>query len=187
MYAISTNLGTFFDYVFLRVFFGIQPLQKPSGPSWCLSIPVRFFFQKTFSSIWAIWVWSKSCWNPFEKQFGPNWKFGSSVPCQQQILSKAIWTNLDFKQSCSYFVQRFIMVYQGTMDFYKIVLGFLKKIIWTKKNLRHLYQSKGQGFQRLNGPSGFLSNPVRFLFKNLLWYIWARWISIDFYWASLGK
>ena len=186
-------LDVFWALFFCSFFWYHQPFQEPSGPNWFLSTPVRLFFPRVFSLIWTMWVWTKSCWGPFGKAFGPIWTigtfppsqqkrfqkptkpicflidflrplfqplfwpiwtfglcikscwgpfwkvsgakkiFGPSVPFQHEFLPKATWTNLVFIRFFSNPLPTPILVYLGLLDLYRIVLGVLRKVIWTKK------------------------------------------------------
>merc|ERR1712159_855889 len=61
--------------------------------------------------IWAKWVSIRWCWGSFKKSFGPSW-----------IFIESCWTH----------VEGSIMAYLGQVGFYQMVLGLLKKVIWTK-------------------------------------------------------
>ena len=87
-------------------------------------------------SIWAYWIYIELYWDPFGKPSGPKWFLEQSVPSQQETLSKAIWTNLDFIQSCSTFFKMSILVYLDLWTLYKILLGPLREIIWANMKFR---------------------------------------------------
>ena len=83
--------------------------------------------------MWTLGLGTKSSWGPLQKSFGPKKKIRQSAPSQQAVLAKAIWANWVFIQSCSNFFKEAILAYVDLGAWYKIFMGSLAKVIWTKK------------------------------------------------------
>ena len=62
-----------------------------------------------------------------------------------------------------------------------------EKLFGPKKKLGQLHPFNNQSFQTLSGPSRFLSHPIRMSFWGLFGPICAKWVCIEWQWASLGK
>ena len=107
-----------------------DPWHSYQGPSGFDPLQLRFLFECLLGPIWACGLCSQSCWNPFEKPFGPKSDFRRFIPCRHKTLSNPILANLVFIRFRSEVFTQCILAYLGLWPLSTILLEPLWEAIW---------------------------------------------------------